>query len=250
MAGKMVLSDELLVVYENYATDPDRYKKKYKQLMNKLILPYETNKDQLVRAKALGLNDACYDRLLPLYAGTITKDYDLPALAATTSLKLILTLDMNVQLPYLNIKSKFTANNLTISLSAIDSRAELTKYLEMVSADATKVTICDNYIAQNWANTQALFLSILPRHDLNIEYVETPLALGVVQNSTVITNIFATGVWPGWSVSRSALYANSHDRYLRIESPSSKIEVMLSSGFDHIWKRNPKEITCVFREVT
>jgi len=250
MAGKMVLSDELLVVYENYASDTRRYNKKYKQLMSKLILPYETNKAQLVRAKVLGLNEACYNRLLPLYAGTITKDYDLSRLATTTGLKLILTVDTNVQLPYLNIKSKFTANNLTISLLPTESRAELTKYLEMISADATKITICDNYIAKNWGSTQALFRSILPRNNLNIEYVETPTALGVVQNSTVITNAFATGVYAGWTVSPSTLYANSHDRYLRIESPLSKIEVMLSSGFDHIWKHNPKEITCVFREIT
>lgn len=250
MAGKMVLSDELLVAYENYALDPRQYKKKHKQLMSKLILPYETNKAQLVRAKTQGLNDACYDRLLPIYAGAITKDYDLPALAATTSLKLILTLDTDVQLPYLNIKSKFTANNLTISLSAIDSRTELKTYLAMLSAEATKVTICDNYIAHNWDTTQSLFRSILPRHHLNIEYVETPPALSVTQNSSVITNTFATGVCPDWTVLPSALYANSHDRYLRIEARSSKVEVMLSSGFDHIWKQNSKEITCVFREIT
>ncbi|MCJ8349180.1 hypothetical protein [Moritella sp.] len=250
MAGKMVLSDELLVAYENYALEPRRYNKKYKQLMSKLILPYETNKAQLVRAKVLGLNAACYDRLLPIYAGSITKDYDLPALAATTSLKFILTSDTNVQLPYLNIKSNFTANNLTISLSPAESRADLSKYLEMVSADATKVTICDNYIAQNWSNTRALFLSILPRNNLNIEYVETSQTVNATLNSTKITAAFVKGIHADWTVSPSTLYANSHDRYLRIESPTSKIEIMLSSGFDHIWKHNPKEITCVFREIT
>lgn len=250
MAGKMVLSDELLVAYENYALEPRRYNKKYKQLMNKLILPYETNKEQLVKAKALGLNDACYDRLLPIYAGSITKDYDLARLATTTSFKLILTTEQNQPLPYLNIKSTLTANNLTISLLATESRSDLVKYLEMICADATKITICDNYFAQNWANTQALFRTVLPRHRLNIEYVETSQTVNAVLNSTQITDAFATSVCPSWTVSPSTLYANSHDRYLKIESPSSKVEVMLSSGFDHIWKRNPKEITCVFREIT
>lgn len=249
MAGKMVLSDELLVVYENYSLEPRRYKKKYNQLMAKLKLPYETNKDQLVRAKALGLNDACYDRLLPLHAQSATKNDDLPTLAETTSFKLILTTDDNVQLPYLNIKSNLTSKELTISLSATESRDELVKYLQMICAKATKVTICDNYFAKNWFNTQCLFSSVLPRHDLTIEYVETPQNLGVTLNSVEITNQYVQFIYLGWQVTQSTLYQGSHDRYLRIESPQGSIEVMLSSGFEHIWKTSPKEITCVFREI-
>lgn len=249
MAGKMVLSDELLVVYENFAMDPVRYKKKYKFLIGKLILPYETNKDQLVRAKGLELNSRVYDRLLPQYCSLPTKNYDLSKLALTTSLKLILTEDSNAQLPFVYYKSKFTTNELTAHFKKNDSRVDLVKYLQILCVNATKITICDNYFAKKWTHTQSLFHRIFPRNDLLIEYVETSDTVDAIKNSVKFTQEFFHNICPDWQLGVSELYEASHDRYLRIESPEGNIEVMISSGFEHIWKNNPKEITCVFREL-
>lgn len=248
MTEKMVLSTSLLVAYENIAFEPRKYQKTYKRLLKLLSLPYKTNKRQLVEAKNLGLNNTVYERLLPQLHRREDRDVSLEALAANTMFKVILTEDKNAELPYVYYDSSFMANQLTMSLSASQSRDSLIKYLQTLCATATKVTLCDNYLAQNWHNTQSLFNRVLPRHSLDIEFVETPEELNAIKNSTKITSEFAQSIFAEWRVTQSSRYANSHDRYLLIESPQGTVEVMLSSGFDHIWKSNPKEITCVFRE--
>lgn len=250
MAGKMVLSDELLVVYENFLINPIKYRKKYKFLMKKLILPYETNKAQLVRAKDLELNEKTYERLLPQLCHTPNKNDELSNLAITTSLKLILTEDKNAELPYLFYKSDFNTNELTTHLKKSDSRSSLTKYISLLCTNATKVTVCDNYFAENWDDTSSLFHSVLPRKTLLIEYVETGIDTINIKNSQMITQKFLHDIFPDWQLGVSNLYSGSHDRYLLIESPEGTVEIMISSGFSHIWKKSPKEITCVFREVS
>lgn len=248
MTGKMVLSTSLLIVYENIGSDPQRYGKKYKRLMKKLVLPYMTNKKQLVEAKAEGLNEDTYNRLLPQHHNLANRDDELSKLAVKTTLKIILTEDPNASLPYVYYHSSFMNRELAISLKASESREELIKYLQMLCTNAKKITICDNYFANNWDSTQSLFRSVLPRHKLSIEYVEST-DIVTNKNSEKMTQVFVSSVYAEWTICASTLYENSHDRYLLIESPEGKVEVMLSSGFDHIWKANPKEITCVFREV-
>lgn len=248
MAEKMVLSTSLLLAYENVAFEPSKYQKKYKRLMKLISLPYKTNKKQLIEAKDDGLNQSVFERLMPQLQHQVDRDDSLELLASKTSLKIILTDDENAILPYVYYRSSFIENQITITLSPVESRVNFIKYLQMLCSSATKITICDNYLAQGWDNTNALFRAILPRHTLIIEFVETPDALGVVKNSTKITDAFVKSIFPQWTTSESALYGGSHDRYLLIESPQGNIEVMISSGFDHIWKANPKEITCVIRE--
>ena len=248
MAEKMVLSTSLLIAYENMAFDARQYQKKYKRLMKTLALPYKTNKRQLIEAKSQGLNDVTYNRLMPQLQHQYDRDDSLEMLAMNTSLKIILTEDKAAKLPYVFYRSSFLSNELSMSLQADDSRADLVKYLQILCASATKITICDNYFAQGWDNTQSLFRFVLPRHKLQIEYVETPPVITVTKNSAKMNERFIHTICKDWSISESTKYRGSHDRYLLIESPQGDIEVMLSSGFDHIWKSRPKEITCVIRE--
>jgi len=249
MSGKMVLSTSLLIAYENMASNPRTYQKKYKKLMKKLVLPYLTNKRQIVEAKAEGLIDTVYDRLLPQLQSLPNRDDDLTTLAVTTSLKVILTEDENAFLPYVYYKSQFLNNELTVSLMPTENRSDLIKYLEILTSNATKIIICDNYFASNWENTCRLFLSVLPRHKLEIEFVETPDSIQVTKNSAKMTQGYVEAIYSDWTIKESTSYQGSHDRYLLIDSPEGKVEVMLSSGFGHIWSQNPKEITCVFRQI-
>jgi len=234
----MVLSTSLLIAYENMAFDARQYQKKYKRLMKTLSLPYKTNKRQLIEAKSQGLNDVTYNRLIPQLQHQSNRDDSLEMLAMNTSLKIILTEDKAAKLPYVFYRSSFLSNELSISLKADDSRTDLVKYLQILCASATKITICDNYFAQGWDN-----------HKLKIEYVETPRVITVTKNSSKMNERFMHSICKEWSISESTKYRGSHDRYLLIESPQGDIEVMLSSGFDHIWKSRPKEITCVIREM-
>ncbi|HCB1681171.1 TPA: hypothetical protein U2L63_002236 [Citrobacter braakii] len=246
MFGNIVLETALLVEYLNHTGT-----KKYKKLLKKLSFPYSTNKKQWMEAKVLGLNDLTYNRILPMLMNEGEKDDSLEELASKSALKVILTEDPLKKLPYVHYKDGMISNNVTIKINANESRDDLKTYLELLCRDACKIVICDNYFAKNWDNTKSLFYSILPRSRLFIEYAETPVNLNVVLNSTKITNQFAQSIYSEWSVQQTIYpkYTNCHDRYLLIEMPSHKIEILLSSGFDHIWKTNPKELTCVFRNV-
>lgn len=247
MFWNIVLETALLVEYLNHTGT-----KKYKKLLNKLSFPYSTNKKQWMEARALGLNDLTYSRILPMLMNEGEKDDSLEELASKSALKVILTEDPLKKLPYVHYKDGMIRNNITIKINANESRNDLKSYLELLCRGAHKVVICDNYFAKNWDNTKSLFYSILPRTKLIIEYAETPGSLSVVLNSTKITNQFVQGVYPEWRVQQTTYtkYINCHDRYLLIEMPGHKIEILLSSGFDHIWRTNPKELTCVFRNVT
>ncbi|HIF9383497.1 TPA: hypothetical protein ACX6RR_003339 [Photobacterium damselae] len=249
MAEKIVLSTSLLIAYENMAFEPRKYQKKYKRLMKCLVLPYKTNKKQLVEASRLGLNTAVYERLMPQFQHLIDRDDTLEVLASNTSLKIILTEDKDAQLPYVYYRSSFINNEFTISLQPSETRAELIRYLEMLCSDAHKITICDHYFAEGWIDTQKLFRSVFPRHALDIEYVETPENIHVLKNSVKFNDDFVKSVHHEWRISQSVLYQGVHDRYLKIESQKGIVEVMLSSGFIHIWKNNPKDITCVIKTI-
>lgn len=249
MSEKMVLSTSLLIAYENIASNPRLYHKKYKRLMKVLSLPYKTNKKQLIEAKAQGLNDNTYQRLLPQLQHSADRDASLDILATNTQFKVILTEEENATLPYLYYRSPFLSNQLTINLTPTENREQIREYLQLLCSNATKVTICDNYFAEGWESTQSLFISILPKHSLKIEYVETPNSINAVKNSSKMTNDFVQGIHERWSISESPLYQGSHDRYLLIESPQGTVELMISSGFTHLWKANPKEVTCIIKVI-
>ncbi|KJF97405.1 hypothetical protein [Photobacterium leiognathi] len=249
MTEKMVLSTSLLIAYENVAFDNRRYQKVYRRLMKIISLPYKTNKKQLLEAQSQGLDNSVVNRLLPQMQHLSERDDSLEVLASKTRFKIILTDDEHATLPHVYYRSSFMSNEITIALKSTDSRSDLIKYLQMLCATATRVTICDNYLAQSWDNTQRLFRAVFPRSKLEIHFVETSTNLtSVVKNSTKVTDDFVKSIHNDWTVSESTLYKDSHDRYLMIETPQGNIEVMISSGFDHIWKASPKEITCIIRE--
>lgn len=249
MSYQMVLDTPLLVAYENMDD-----KNKVKRLHKKLVLPYLTNKKQWVEARALGLkiSDEEYRQYLATLASQPESDDDLVTLASKSLLKIILTEDQGLSLPYVHYKKGMVNNQITVTLSPSDNRMHLKKYLQMLCSNARKVTICDNYFAHNWENTCSLFYSVLPKKPLSIEFSEITEGIIAAANSSKINNDFVHGIHPEWNVkiTTNQKYINCHDRYLLIESPEGKVEIMLSSGFDHIWKNNPKELTCVFRDVS
>lgn len=246
MLGKMVLDDSLLVVYENA-----KQSKKFKLLMRKFSHPYATNWRQWNDAAKIGLNIPNHAQTLSQLAQRPERNDDLITLASKTTFKIILTEDESKQFPYVYYKSEMVTKSIIFSLSATDSRQALVTYLQMMCANASKVTICDNYFSHNWEVTKTLFYQVFPRQDLIIEYAEVAVGLDIAKNSNNITDDFVHGICGSWNTRLTSLskYNNCHDRYLLIESQGCKVEVMLSSGFDHIWKKNPKEITCIFSEV-
>ncbi|WP_227319150.1 hypothetical protein [Cedecea davisae] len=244
--GKIVLDHSLLLTYLK-----GQHTKKYKKLMRKYIHPHVTNFQQLSYIMNT-MEDLPKERpLLSQMASEPHSRYDLQTLALDTTFKIILTDDDTQAFPFVHIDDAVVNNKLTFHLSPTESRNELTLLLRRLCQDAKRIVICDNYFADNWEYTKSLFLSILPKKELIIEYAETMPNTTAVLNSMHITDIYISEQWHQWSVKQTlnTKYHNCHDRYLFIESPTSKIEVMISSGFSHIWKPNPKEITCVFSEI-
>jgi hypothetical protein len=245
----MVLDTSLLVAYENMDD-----KTKVKRLHKKLVMPYLTNKKQWVEARKQGLKIAEpeYRQYLAGLINQPESEDDLITLASRSLLKIILTENKNLGLPYVHYKTGMISNQITVTLSPTDDRTYLKTYLEMLCRNANKITICDSYFANNWENTRSLFHSVLPRKELMIEFSETATSANATPNSSKINETFVKSVHPNWNVkiTTNIKYTNCHDRYLLVESPEGKVEIMLSSGFDHIWKNNPKEITCIFRDVT
>lgn len=246
MLGKMVLDNSLLIAYEN-----KKKSKTFKLLMRKFTHPYATNWKQIKAALKEGLELPNHVQILSQMAQLPESNDDLITLASKTIFKIILTEDSSKAFPYVHFKNDMVNKNIVFSLSSTDSRQDLISYFGMMCSNATKITICDNYFSENWMENNKLFYQVLPRRRLHIEYAEVASGISARANSSEITNTFLHTICTDWTSSVSALqkYSNCHDRYLLIESPGSKIEVMLSSGFHHLWKANPKEITCVFTEI-
>lgn len=244
--GKIVLDDNLLLTYIKGVKN-----KRYNRLMRKYIHPHITNFRQMSHIMKTIEDLPEYRPILAQMANEYHKDFDLISLASETLFKIILTDDPAKPFPYVHYEDAFVNNRLTFHLSPSDARDNLKTHLQRLCEKAYKITICDNYFANNWLHTQSLFMSVLPRQELLIEYADTLPSTSSVLNSHNITLPFLQSICPHWSVglTTNAKYLNCHDRYLLIESPTSKIEVMLSSGFSHVWQPNPKEITCIFSEV-
>lgn len=245
--GKLVLDHGLLLTYLKGIKN-----KKYKKLMKKYIHPYATNFQQvshiMSKMEELPKDLASLSQM----ANEPESRYDLQRLALNTTFKIILTDDETQTFPYVHIDNAIVNNKLTFTLSPTESRNELTLHLRRLCQDANKIVICDNYFADGWEYTRSLFLSVLPKKELIIEFADTMPNTGDIKNSDKITSAFISQHWHEWSIQQTTniKYHNCHDRYLLIESPTSTIEVMISSGFSHIWKPNPKEVTCIFSEVS
>ncbi|WP_236475005.1 hypothetical protein [Escherichia coli] len=122
MSYQMVLDTSLLVAYENMDD-----KNKVKRLHKKLVLPYLTNKRQWIEARNLGLKmpELEYRQYLSMLASQPESDDDLVTLASKSLLKIILTENDNLSLPFVHYKKGMVNNQVTVTLSPTDNRIYL-----------------------------------------------------------------------------------------------------------------------------
>ncbi len=152
-----------------------------------------------------------------------------------TEYKLILT-DDNSDYPYVNINRDNIDTCLTGCFLQKDNRAKAIEHLKTLCKDARKVTIYDKFLSEN--SSYLVLKDIIPNKKIDVCYVNTHLVekclteLKLTLNECNFTQIRDTDT-------------QHHDRYIIIDD---KIEIVLSSGFEHL-KENKKEITYVVRNV-
>lgn len=206
--GKIVLDDSLLYAYLKGAKT-----KKYNKLMRKYIHPHVTNFQQISRVMA-NIGDLPNERaMLSQMANEPHSHDDLQTLALKTTFKIILTDDISKPFPFVHYENAIVNNRLTFHLAPTQSRSDLTHHLQRLCQNANKVIICDNYFAHNWQHTQSLFLSVLPRKSLLIEYADTMPQTTTTLNSEYITDDYIRQRWHEWSVAQTTYskYNNCHD---------------------------------------
>ncbi|MEZ8056226.1 hypothetical protein [Vibrio atlanticus] len=254
--GKVALDDELFIEYFRFKNGKTTDHSLVCNLLSHLKLPFVQSSCQAYRChQALkGLEGDEGQIISPallsafLSGGIQTKTIE--ELGKMSRYHLVLTADDNRNsYPYLNINERNIELNYSKTCLKGEPRSEITNHLESLCTDATKITICDNYFfAQKWGDggitTENFFDEILPKKDLVIEFVSK--SKSVKKHKPLVT-----AKQTSWNVTQynGACYSTqNHDRYLIIEKPNQKIEVMLSSGFIYLWKPE-KEITCIFREI-
>lgn len=137
----------------------------------------------------------------------------------------IILCDDNSEYPYVNVvepSEKFEMD-LTISFRDQESRTKAILHLKELCSKARKVTIYDKFFCNDYFNDNVSLLSqIIPRH---------PLSLAIACENLTDSDIsLLQRINSEWTVLRVP-HSGFHDRYVWIDD---SIEVVLSSGFDHL----------------
>ncbi|HCG9067058.1 TPA: hypothetical protein NKB39_002979 [Vibrio parahaemolyticus] len=254
--GKVALDDELFIEYFRFKNGKSTDHSLISNLLSHLKLPFVQSSCQAYRCyQSLTVqerdeNQIISSSLLSAFLGSGMQTKTLEELGKMSKYHLILTADDTKNTyPYLNINNNNIELNYSNTCLRGEPRDEITNHLKSLCADATKITICDNYFfAQAWSNggltNEKLFDDIFPKKTLTIEFVSNSRSVNA--HKPLVDSKHSN-----WSVNQyhgTCYSSQNHDRYLIIEKPNQSIEVMLSSGFIYLWKAD-KEITCVFREV-
>lgn len=149
--------------------------------------------------------------------------------------KIILSATKN-NFPYVNIidDTQRIENNYSASFDMAEPRELAVKHLKSICLHANKVVIYDKYFSQKDRNVD-LLKEIFPQKKMEIIY-----------NMIEDRHIDLLRKWCAlWFFTKNPLLKNRHDRYLIIDD---KLEVILTSGFDHL-NDTSGDLTYIIRNV-
>lgn len=170
------------------------------------------------------------------------KDLSLTDLAKHTYYKIVLTADpAKTTFPYVNINGDDIQPVVGGFILRNAPRHNAVSHLNALCAEAKEVILYDNYFSSQRNQNIATLLSILPAHPLKLIY-DTPKNKEERPFDQKCIDIISPQR-PDWQFGRQIL-KDHHDRYLVIDN---KIEIILTSGFDHL-SRNDKEISYIIRK--
>lgn len=207
-----------------------------KALVSKL-LRYHTGIEFIYNNDQLGRVGITVDKTLSIRlkkAGFDNKNIE--DLSKKTEYKLILT-DDNSNYPYVNINNDNILTCITGCFLQNDARNKAVEHIRSLCANAREITIYDAYL-HSGNNIDGL-KSILPNKNCTVNYVSGHIL------STQITDLESQFPQCTFNVIRDT-DTHHHDRYIIIDR---KLEIMLSSGFQHFINRT-KDLTYVVRPIT
>lgn len=139
-----------------------------------------------------------------------------------TIYKIILNTENNV-FPYVNImddQNEKIENNISSSYDIADSRQKAFSHLKAICSHAKRLTIFDKYFSKKDYNVATL-CQLLPKKNIDIYY-------NCISPEDIV---IMHGECPNWNFIYSPNVTGRHDRYLIV---NDAIEIILSSGFDHL----------------
>lgn len=159
-----------------------------------------------------------------------------------TRYKIILSCTNN-NFPYVNIMDdkQQLENNYSASFDMAEPRALAISHLQSICKHAKKIVVYDKYFSSKLVNGSSvsrnaeLMKRILPSKKLDIIYND------ITQEDITAMEQFCSL----WKFTKDPQMTNRHDRYLVIDD---KLEVILTSGFDHL-NDDSKDLTYIIRSV-
>lgn len=187
-----------------------------------------------------------------LLSSGVTDNLSLQDLAKKTKLKIILS-DSQTSFPYVEIHGNDEIELNFSGTSVNTSRNKCMDHLKALCENATDVEIYDSYLCNN-RNISLLInvCSLLGSSSKNVSlYVSSTSArCGQCQSnyrSWVVTN---ASRFPNLNFNPTMVVLTPpndlHDRYMKLKTPTGDIEILLSSGFDHLLN-GTKDFTYVVR---
>jgi len=168
------------------------------------------------------------------------KNKTLQELAATSDYKIILNDQGKTDFPYVDIfvDDESIVNSLTATFKNGNDRSKAKEHIKELCSKARDIIIYDKYIKKQYQENLNLLKYILPIRKIDIHCVSSHF-------DTMINDL--KSFCDKWNFIDVTIMGrnNHHDRYLVIDN---KIEIILTSGFDHLAK-NEDDFTYIVREI-
>ncbi len=239
--SEIVLCDSLLKLYLDFKNGNRlnlNEKKKLEQLLSH-YKPHQTNKDQYDRINAQ--MDTAMEAQLQAAGFNGLNERDL---AKKTKLKLILTdAKSTYAYPYVNIDG---CDSLKLTFSGTfknKPRSKCVEHLKAMCSSANHVIVYDKYLCDSKNFSSGIisnFFDLLK----SAENVELTILLPLAPDLYAKQHADIGAWWKSNSKNYPKVHCafqqvdatnDYHDRYMKINSPTGDVEVLLSSGFDHLF---------------
>ena len=228
----IVLSDELFKQYYDFKSKQNFDEKKVKAMLHYFKDMLYTNLRQYEQHGIEPENKSLKNQLVH----NSNKRKSVEELAKETIYKIVLTTDKDT-FPYVNVllETDKIENCLYGGYDNGENRTKAIEHIRAVCEDARKIVVYDNYFDQV-ANNADTLIDLLPKHKLNLHCYKMTAA-----QETKLKAAHAD-----WTVISETRDEKKHDRYLVVDD---SVEILLSSGFDHLANLN-KDFAYVVRPVS